>query len=65
VQGNAGSLAEAWARLGISRITTPHGIRAVVSALSAMHRGEYAVKSVQAYHAQIERPVKKPVGVRS
>jgi carbamoyl-phosphate synthase large subunit len=51
-------------QLGIPCITTLHGIRAVVSALSAMHKGEYEVKSLQAYHAQIERPKKLPVTVR-
>ena len=43
-------------QLGIPCITTLHGIRAVVSALSAMHRGEYKVASLQSYHAQLKRP---------
>ncbi|MEO6709225.1 MAG: carbamoyl phosphate synthase large subunit, partial [Planctomycetota bacterium] len=43
-------------QLGIPCITTLHGIRAVVSALGAMHRGEYKVRSLQTYHAQLKRP---------
>jgi carbamoyl-phosphate synthase large subunit len=35
---------------GIPCITTLAGISAVVSALSALHRGEFGVKSIQAYH---------------
>ena len=51
-------------QLGVPCITTLHGIRAVVSALSAMHKGDYAVKSVQAYHALIERPKPQPARAR-
>ena len=42
----------------------PSRIRAVVSALAAMHKGEYAVKSVQAHHAQLARPSKIAAPVR-
>jgi carbamoyl-phosphate synthase large subunit len=35
---------------GIPCITTLAGISAVISALSALHRGDYGVKSIQAYH---------------
>ncbi len=38
---------------GVSTITTLAGIRAVVSALAAMHRGSYTVKSLQEHHALI------------
>ncbi len=36
----------------------------MVSALAAMHKGEYAVKSVQAHHAQLARPSKIAAPVR-
>jgi carbamoyl-phosphate synthase large subunit len=36
---------------GISCITTRAGISAVVSALSALHRGDYQVRSIQEHHA--------------
>jgi len=36
---------------GISCITTRAGISAVVSALSALHRGDYAVRSIQEHHS--------------
>ena len=51
-------------QLGVPCITTLHGIRAVVSALSAMHKGDYKVKSLQAYHAEIERPKKLAANAR-
>jgi carbamoyl-phosphate synthase large subunit len=44
--------------LGIPCITTVHGIRAVVSALSAMHRGEYEVKSLQSHQRRQPAPTR-------
>jgi carbamoyl-phosphate synthase large subunit len=41
---------------GIPSITTRAGISAVVSALAALHGGDYGVRSVQSYHAQISKP---------
>jgi carbamoyl-phosphate synthase large subunit len=38
---------------GIPCITTCAGISAVVSALAAIHRGDYAVRSLQEHHARI------------
>jgi carbamoyl-phosphate synthase large subunit len=40
---------------GISCITTRAGIQAVVSALAALHRGEYAVRSIQEHHAVLHQ----------
>jgi carbamoyl-phosphate synthase large subunit len=40
---------------GIPCITTLAGIRAVVSALNALHAGAPEVRSLQEYHAQYER----------
>jgi carbamoyl-phosphate synthase large subunit len=40
---------------GISCITTRAGISAVVSALSALHRGDYEVRSIQEHHASMTR----------
>ena len=46
---------------GIPCITTLAGISAVVSALSALHRGEFGVKSIQAYHrASVRRDTLQP-----
>jgi carbamoyl-phosphate synthase large subunit len=42
---------------GIGCITTRAGISAVVSALAAMHRGDYAVRSIQEHHAVLRAPV--------
>ncbi len=39
---------------GIPCITTRAGISALVSALSALHRGDYGVKSLQEYHQATE-----------
>jgi carbamoyl-phosphate synthase large subunit len=41
---------------GIGCITTRAGISAVVSALAAMHRGDYAVRSIQEHHAVLRAP---------
>ena len=49
-------------QLGIPCITTLAGIRAVVSALSAIRQGDYEVKSLQAYH--IERAKHEPLSSR-
>jgi len=38
--------------LGIPCITTRAGISAVVSALSAIHRGDFEVRPLQEYHAR-------------
>jgi len=38
---------------GIPCITTLAGIRAVVSALDAQHRGAFRVKSLQEHHAEV------------
>jgi carbamoyl-phosphate synthase large subunit len=46
---------------GVPCITTLAGIRAVVSALAAMHRGDFQVTSLQEHHAGIER--RAPVGL--
>jgi len=35
---------------GIGCITTRAGISAILSALAAMHRGDYGVKSIQEHH---------------
>ncbi len=40
---------------GLPCITTRAGISAVVSALTAMHRAEYAVKSIQEHHKTLPR----------
>jgi len=42
---------------GIGCITTRAGISAVVSALAAMHRGDYEVRSIQEHQATL-RPSK-------
>jgi carbamoyl-phosphate synthase large subunit len=38
---------------GIPCITTLAGIRAVVSALAALQRGPYQVRSLQEYHKEL------------
>jgi carbamoyl-phosphate synthase large subunit len=38
---------------GISCITTRAGISAVVSALTALHRGEYEVRAIQEHHGAL------------
>jgi carbamoyl-phosphate synthase large subunit len=52
------SIRSAAVATGVPCITTLAGIRAVVSALAAMRRGPYEVRSVQEYHAQREVPVR-------
>jgi carbamoyl-phosphate synthase large subunit len=42
-------------QLGIPCITTRAGISAVVSALSALHVGDYAVQNVQSHHKRLAR----------
>ncbi len=39
---------------GVPVITTMAGISAIVSALSALHRGEWNVTSIQAHHAKLD-----------
>jgi carbamoyl-phosphate synthase large subunit len=46
---------------GITCITTRAGISAVVSALSAMHRGDYKVRSLQEHHQVYAAKKKVPV----
>ena len=47
------SIRAAAVQTGVTCITTLAGIRAVVSALEAMHRDDYTVKSVQEHHAEL------------
>ena len=42
---------------GVPCITTLAGIRAVVSALEALHRGGFEVCNLQDYHARAARAV--------
>ena len=42
---------------GIPCITTRPGISAIVQALSALHRGDYKVRTLQSYH---KRPAPIP-----
>jgi carbamoyl-phosphate synthase large subunit len=47
------SIRAAAVTVGIPCITTRAGISAVVSALSALHRGDYEVRSIQEHHASM------------
>ena len=49
------SIRSAAVQAGIPCITTLAGIRAVVSALSALHRGEFEVQNLQEYHARTKK----------
>jgi carbamoyl-phosphate synthase large subunit len=49
---------------GISCVTTRAGISAVVSALSAMHRGDYKVRSLQEHHQVYAAKKKVPAAHR-
>jgi carbamoyl-phosphate synthase large subunit len=42
---------------GVPCITTLAGIRAIVSALEALHRGDFEVRNLQEYHARAARAV--------
>jgi carbamoyl-phosphate synthase large subunit len=46
---------------GIPCITTSAGISAMVQALSAIHRGDYAVKKLQEHHRRLARAPADPV----
>ena len=51
---------------GIPCITTRAGISAIVSALEAIHRGEYKVRQLQDYHAQVRETTRRGLaGARS
>ncbi|MFN0242670.1 MAG: carbamoyl-phosphate synthase large subunit [Planctomycetota bacterium] len=54
------SIRSAAVTAGIPCITTRAGISAVVSALSAMHKSDYAVRSLQEHHAVYRQPKKVP-----
>jgi carbamoyl-phosphate synthase large subunit len=47
------SIRAAAVQAGVSCITTRAGIQAVVSALAAMHRSDYEVRSIQEHHAAL------------
>jgi carbamoyl-phosphate synthase large subunit len=48
---------------GVPCITTLSGARALVSALSALHRGGEQVRSIQEHHAKLPAPSPDPVPV--
>ncbi|MFT5287510.1 MAG: carbamoyl-phosphate synthase large subunit [Planctomycetota bacterium] len=50
-----GAIRAAAVAAGIPCITTVAGISAVVGALSALHRGDYSVKSLQSYHSAAKK----------
>jgi carbamoyl-phosphate synthase large subunit len=51
------SIRAAAVQAGVPCITTLAGIRAIVSALEALHRGEFEVRNLQEYHALAGRQV--------